>query len=166
VQAQLPVPAAATSVTSVTLTAPASVGTTAKWTPPAAEETVAVTAARASASASPGTSFSASIPVGTTVPLGPLPDLNGVSSSLIGASNAAGLFPAISPAPGSASPSPSAGVRPAKPRPSTESVAYSATLAPVLTAQVAGLVALGLALLLTVTRLSLRRRFRTRKQAR
>jgi hypothetical protein len=46
-------------------------------------------------------------------------------------------------------------------------VADSSALAlgkPVLTAQVAGLVALGMGILLTVTRLSLRKRFRSRKQ--
>jgi hypothetical protein len=93
---------------------------------------------------------------------GPLPDLNGVSSSLIGAGNAAGLFPAISPAAAATTtgPAPSPGVHAAGAKQSAESVAYSSTLAPVLTAQVAGLIALALALMLTVTRLSLRKRFR------
>ena len=45
--AQIPVADDASSVTSVTLTATASVTTTAKWTPPSAAETVAVTAAAA-----------------------------------------------------------------------------------------------------------------------
>jgi hypothetical protein len=157
--AQIPVAAGATSVSSVTLTATASIVTTAKWTPPAAHETVAVTAAPAA----PAAKSSGSTPAGTTVPLGPLPDLNGVSSSLIGAGNAAGLFPAISPA-ATTSPSPSPGVRAAAgSRRNTGSVAYSSTLAPVLTAQVVGLIALALALLLTVTRLSLRKRFRAPK---
>jgi hypothetical protein len=97
------------------------------------------------------------------VPLGPLPDLNGVSSSLIGAGNASGLFPAISPA-ATTRPSPSPGVRAAGSRRNAGSAAYSSTLAPVLTAQVAGLIALALALMLTVTRLSLRKRSRAPKQ--
>jgi hypothetical protein len=161
--AQIPVAAGATSVSSVTLTATAGIVTTAKWTLPAAHETVAVTAAPAAPAASsgaPGTTAA-----GTTVPLGPLPDLNGVSSSLIGAGNAASLFPAISPA-ATSQPSPSPGARAAGNRPSAESVAYSSTLGPVLTAQVAGLIALALALMLTVTRLSLRKRSRTPKEGR
>ena len=73
------------------------------------------------------------------------------------------MFPAITPA-ATTSPSPSPGVPAAGNRRTTESAAYSSTLAPVLTAQVAGLIALALALLLTVTRLSLRKRFRAPKQ--
>src|SRR6202035_4102916 len=55
-QAQIAVASNATSVSSVKLTATASVATTTKWTPPAAAETTAVTAvaaAKKSASASP-----------------------------------------------------------------------------------------------------------------
>jgi hypothetical protein len=55
-------------------------------------------------------------------------------------------------------------VRAAESRRSAESAAYSSTLAPVLTAQVAGLIALALALMLTVTRLSLRKRSRAPKR--
>jgi hypothetical protein len=160
--AQIPVADDASSVTAVKLTATASVTTTAKWTPPSAAETVAVTGA----AASPGGSPSASVPAvpGTTLPLGPVPNLNSVSSSLIGAGNASGLFPAISPG---ATPSPSPGNSTADGRRNAEPAAGSAAIAfvkPGLTGQVAGLIALLVAVLLTVTRLSLRRRFRSRKQ--
>jgi hypothetical protein len=160
-QVQIPVPASAASGSSVQLTATTSLVTTAKWIPLAADETVAVTATPAS----PASSSADPTPFGAEVTPGPLPDLNGVSSSLIGAGNAAGLFPAISPAAtSSTNPAPSPGVRAAGAKQSAESVAYSSTLAPVLTAQVAGLIALAVALMLTVTRLSLRRRFRAPKQ--
>src|SRR5439155_22862468 len=55
-KAQIPVAASATSVTSVKLTATASIVTTDKWTPPSAAETVAVTAAPASPATSPASS--------------------------------------------------------------------------------------------------------------
>jgi len=157
--AQIPVASDATSVSSVKLTATASITTSAKWAPPAAAETVAVTAA-----AAPGGSSSSAPPAapGTTLPLGPVPNLNSVSSSLIGAGNASELFPAISPG---ATPSPSPGNgtdrRNAAPVPGSSAIAF---VQPGLTGQVAGLIALAVAVLLTVTRLSLRRRFRSRKQ--
>jgi hypothetical protein len=159
--AQIPVADDASSVTAVKLTATASVTTTATWTPPSAAETVAVITA-----ASPAGSPSGDVPTapGTTLPLGPIPNLNSVSSSLIGAGNASGLFPAINPA---ATPSPSPGNGPSDARRNAEPAAGSAAIAfvkPGLTGQVAGLVALLVAVLLTVTRLSLRRRFRSRKQ--
>jgi len=155
--AQIPVAADATSVTSVKLTATASVTTSAKWTPPAASEAVAVTAASASSSS---TGTPAASPQ-TTVPLGPLPNLNGVSSQLIGAGNASGLFPAINPA--TPSPTPG-GPAPDKRRDAASGSSAIAFVQPGLTGQLAGLVALAVAVLLTVTRLSLRRRFRSRKQ--
>ena len=159
-KAQIPVAASASKVTSVKLTATALITTTEKWTPPSAAETVTVTAA--SASPSKSASSSAGVLPESTLPLGPIPNLNGVSSQLIGAGNAAGLFPAISP---SATPSPS----PGGPAPSGQRrpVAGSSAIAfvqPGLTGQVAGLIALAVAVLLTVTRLSLRKRFRSRKQ--
>jgi hypothetical protein len=163
-RAQIPVAAKASSVTSVKLTATASVTTAQKWAPPAATETVAVTAASASASSSPAAASSPGVSPGTTLPLGPVPDLNGISSQLIGAGDASGLFPAISP---SATPSPSpgsqaaAGQGKARPAPSSSAIAF---VQPGLTGQVAGLIALAVAVLLTVTRLSLRKRFRPRKQ--
>jgi len=159
-KAQIPVAASASKVTSVKLTATALITTTEKWTPPSAAETVAVTAA--SASPSKSATSSAGVLPESTLPLGPIPNLNGVSSQLIGAGNASGLFPAISP---SATPSPSPG-GPAPsgqptPVPGSSAIAF---VQPGLTGQVAGLVALAVAVLLTVARLSLRKRFRSRKQ--
>jgi hypothetical protein len=160
--AQIPVASDATSVSSVKLTATASITTSAKWTPPAAAVTVAVTAAAASGGGSPPSSSAPPAAPGTTLPLGPVPNLNSVSSSLIGAGNASDLFPAISPG---ATPSPSPGNgtdrRNAAPAPGSSAIAF---VQPGLTGQVAGLIALAVAVLLTVTRLSLRRRFRSRKQ--
>jgi hypothetical protein len=144
----------------VTLTAAASIATSAKWTPPAADETVAVTAA-VTASATP----SASAPAETPLPLGPIPALNGVSSSLIGAGNAVGLFPAIVPSSGSAATnSPRAQAQAQGTRHDAATAADSSALGPVLTAQVAGLIALALAIILTVTRLSLTKRLGFRKR--
>jgi hypothetical protein len=160
--AQIPVASDATSVSSVKLTATASITNSAKWTPPAAAVTVAVTAAAASGGGSPPSSSAPPAAPGTTLPLGPVPNLNSVSSSLIGAGNASGLFPAINPG---ATPSPSPGNgtdrRNAAPAPGSSAIAF---VQPGLTGQVAGLIALAVAVLLTVTRLSLRRRFRSRRQ--
>jgi hypothetical protein len=81
-----------------------------------------------------------------------------VSSSLIGAGDAAGLFPAIAP---SSTPSPAAGTHPdgnggnASPISNSYPLALGTTVVP---AQVAGLIALAVALLLTMTRLTARRR--------
>jgi hypothetical protein len=161
VHAQIPVASDATSVTSVKLTATASITTSAKWTPPTAAVTVAVTAAAASGGGSPTPSAPPAAP-GTTLPLGPVPNLNSVTSSLINAGNASELFPAINPG---ATPSPSPGNgtdrRNAAPAAGSSAIAF---VQPGLTGQVAGLIALAVAVLLTVTRLSLRRRFRSRKQ--
>ncbi len=164
-QAQIPVAAGATSATSVKLTAAASIVTSVKWTPPAAAETVAVTVA---ASASPAKSSAGTSSAGTLVepalPLGPIPNLNGVSSSLIGAGNASSLFPAINP---SATPSPSPETPPQAVKRNAEPVSESSALGlgqPGLTGQVAGLVALAFAIMLTVTRLSLRKRSRRPRQ--
>ncbi len=162
-KAQIPVAASATSVTSVKLTATATVVTTAKWKPPSAAETVAVTAASASPAKSASTS-SPGVPPETSLPLGPIPNLNGFASQLIRAGDASGLFPAINPL---ATPSPSPGGQApggqakGRPGPSSSAIAF---VQPGLTGQVAGLIALAVAVLLTVTRLSLRRRFRSRKQ--
>jgi hypothetical protein len=160
--AQIPVASDATTVTAVKLTATASVVTSVKWTPPSAAETVAVTAA---ASASPAKSSASGSSPETTLPLGPIPNLNGVSSSLIGAGDASSLFPAIVP---SATPNSSPGFQPQGGKQNAEPVSDSTALGfakPGLAGQVAGLIALALAIVLTVTRLSLRRRFRKpRKQ--
>jgi hypothetical protein len=133
--------------------------TTAKWTPPAAAETTAVTAAAKSpASASPSAAQHMVI-----LPLGPIPALNGEASLFIGAGNATNLFPTIAPSPGvSASPAVAA-AQPAKRDSAPAAEASPVSLGtPVFTAQVAGLIALGLAVMLTVTRLSVRRRSKPR----
>jgi hypothetical protein len=164
-RAQIPVAASATSVTSVKLTATASVVTTGKWTPPAAAETVTVTAASAAPASSPAAALPPGVSPGANLPLGPVPALNGVASRIIEAGNASGLFPAInpgdtpSPAPGSQA---AAGQGQDRPSPNSSAIAF---VKPGITGQVAGLIALAVAVLLTVTRLSLRRRFRPRKQA-
>jgi len=151
---QIAVASNATSVTSVKLTATASIASTAKWTPPAAAGTTAVTAAattHSSAAASPSVS---SFPL----PPGLIPNLNAEASLLIGAGNAARLFPAITP---SAGPSASQAADPQGGRQNGDPIANAGAVSSgqsVLTAQVAGLIALGLAIMLTVTRLSLRKR--------
>jgi hypothetical protein len=156
-KAQIAVASNASSVSSVKLTATASVTTTAKWTAPAADETTTVTAAAAAASA--GAKPDIVMPLGP-VPNLNVPDLNAEASLLIGAGNAAGLFPDITP---SATPSASAaGASPSASR-DTGPVAEAS---PVATAQVAGLIALGLAIMLTVTRLSVRKRPRPGKPGR
>jgi hypothetical protein len=99
------------------------------------------------------------------LPLGPIPALNGEASMFIGAGNAANLFPAIGPSPG-ASPGPGAAATATQPDkrntgPVSEASPVSAAT-PVFTAQVAGLIALGVAIMLTVTRLSVRRRSKPR----
>jgi len=157
--AQIAIPANATSVNSVKLTATASVVTTQKWTPPAAAETTTVTAAAKSAKAKATTKASPGATHVAVLPLGPIPALNGAAGMLIGAGNAAALFPTIGPSHG-ASPDPTA----AATQPSTKKTAPAADASPVslgtpvATAQVAGLIALGLAIMLTVTRLSVRKR--------
>jgi hypothetical protein len=112
--------------------------------------------AKVKAKASPAT------PNLAVLPLGPIPALNGQASLLIGAGNAAGLFPTINPSP-RASPGPTATAtgtaQPTERKAAPVSEASPVSLGtPVFTAQVAGLIALGLAIMLTVTRLSLRRR--------
>ena len=152
--AQIAVASNATSVTSVKLTATASIVSTVKWTPPAAAWTTSVTSAATthpSATASPGVSSFA-------LPPGLIPNLNGEASLLIGAGNAAKLFPAITP---SAGPSANQAAHPQGSTQNADPITNASTVssgAPLLTAQVAGLIALGLAIILTVTRLSLRKR--------
>ena len=155
--AQIAVASNATSVSSVKLPATASVVTTTKWTPPAAAETTAVTAASASAKSS--AKASPDVTHMAVLPLGPIPALNGEASVFIGAGNASGLFPTIAPSPG-ASRSPTVAVtQPARRNTAPVTAASPVSLGtPVFTAQVAGLIALGLAIMLTVTRLSVRKR--------
>lgn len=152
--AQIAVASNATSVASVKLTATASIVTTVKWTPPAAAGTTSVTSAATtdpSATASPSVS---SFPL----PPGLIPNLNAEGSLLIGAGNAATLFPAITPSAGSSA---SQAAHPQGGRENADPIDNATTISSgtqVLTAQVAGLIALGLAIMLTVTRLSVRRR--------
>ena len=167
-KAQIAVASDASSVSSVTLTATASVTTTAKWTPPAADESTTVTAATAAAKSKSKSKSSASASPDIVLPLGPIPnlnspDLNAEASLLIGAGNASGLFPAITP---SATPSTNPGGSSQPTRRNAEPISAASPVAlgsPVMTAQVTGLIALGLAILLTVTRLSVRRRPRSGK---
>ena len=159
--AQIPVASKAASVSSVKLTATASVVTTTKWTAPAAAETTTVAAAAAKSSGSPSPSPDQHTVV---LPLGPIPALNGEASLLIGAGNAANLFPTISPAPGASSSPTATATQPAK-QDSSGPVAEASPVSlgtPVFTAQVAGLIVLGVAIMLTVTRLSVRRRSKPR----
>ena len=161
--AQIPVAAGAISVSSVTLTATAtaSVVTTVKWTLPSAAQTVAVTSVSAAPAKSPASAAPAAV-----LPLGPLPDLNGVSSSLIGAGNVAGLFPAFSPSAGAPSPSPTAEAQGDGQNGNAAPVSDSLAAAPVFTAQIAGLIAVAVGILIMVTSLSLRRRLRSRNETR
>lgn len=161
--ASIALAADATSVSSVKLTATASVKTTVKWTPPAAAETIAVTSASASGSAS-ATESPAEDPVGVAslspLPLGSIANLNNVASQLIGAGNAAPLFPAITAATGSSA-SPSDQLQPGNAN--TDPVSGASPVSsdtPVSSVQVAGLIALGLAIMLIATRLAVRRRSR------
>jgi len=162
--AQIAVASNATSVGSVKLTATASVVTTAKWTPPAAAGTTAVTAASAkntkntkntknAAGASPDATHMA------VLPLGPIPALNGEASLLIKAGSAADLFPTVGPSPGTSRRPPVQQAQPGqrKAAPVSEASPVSDGT-PVFTAQVGGLIALGLAIMITVTRLSVRKR--------
>ncbi len=159
--AQVPVASGATAVKSVQLTATASVVTTTEWTPPTAAATIAVTTASTSPAKtqSPGTSTGSQLDI---LPLGPIPDLNGIANAIIGAGNASDLFPKIAPSP-AASPSPAATAHPKAHGGNAAPTANASALAlgtPVLTAQVIGLLALAFGIMLTVTRLSLRRRAR------
>jgi hypothetical protein len=93
------------------------------------------------------------------LPLGPVPALNGEASVFIGAGNAAGLFPTIAPSPGASRGPTGAAPQPTKRDSAPVAAASPVSLGtPVFTAQVAGLIALGVAIMLTVTRLSVRKR--------
>jgi hypothetical protein len=158
--AQIAVASNATSVSSVKLTATASVVTTTKWTPPAAAETTTVTAAAAKSSASASPSAAAHIAL---VPLGPIPALNGEASMFVQAGSAANLFPTVGPSPGASLGPTASAAQPTKRNTAPVSEASPVSLGtPVFTAQVAGLIALGVAIMLTVARLSVRRRSKPR----
>ena len=161
--AQIPVAASATSVTSVKLTATASIVTTAKWTPPSAAETVAVTAAAASPAKSAGRVVGRRL-AGDDAAARPDPEPQRRLQLAHRRRQRVRPVPRDQPV-GHAQPfagDPRAG-RQANAKPVSDSSAI-AFVQPGLTGQVAGLIALAVAVMLTVTRLSLRKRFRSRKQ--
>lgn len=165
-QAQVAVAANATSVGSVELTVTGSAtGLTKK---PAAAATITVTAQSATASASVGSTSAVAgtsaagaagqVPgtnVTSPLPVTSLPYLSSAApSTLSPGGNASGLFPTLNPSGGAAADQKAGVTR-------TRSVADEASLrsnASVMGAQLAGLIALSLAFILAVTRLSIRRR--------
>jgi hypothetical protein len=139
-EATLTVPANQTAVQTATLTVIGS----AAYLPqdPVASATVSLTAPTSPA---PATSAS-------PLAVGSLPDIPTPSTTLSPGGNAAGLFPTLQPSASGGSGGNSANVN---------KVANTSALpesAPVVGAQLAGLAALGLAFVLAVTRLSIRRR--------
>jgi hypothetical protein len=171
-QVQVPVAATATSVTQVSLKALALPATAKLAGPLAASETALVTAAPAKKTTTSPPATSSSTAKRETVPLGPvgagsfdvgqLPGLNGTGSSVVGVGNASGLFPQITP---SSAPSPAPGANGAR-KGNADPPAKLALLPlgmPVVTAQVIGLIALAVAFLLVLTRMSLRRFPRPRR---
>ena len=147
-RAQIAVAASATRVTSVRLTAIATAAHLPKN--PQASATVTVTAAPA---APAGLSTPATIT--SPLPVGNLPYLPSASPMLSPGGNAAGLFPVLTPA--ADPPSGQRGAQQGNTRPVADTSALPLG-APVVGAQLAGLGALGLAFVLVVARLSLRRR--------
>ena len=151
--AQIAVASSATSVKSVKLTATASIATTQGWKAPTVAETTAVTATSAHSRKPP---LLSPLPL-PELPLGPIPDLNGVGSTLIEAGNVTQLFPVITPSPVPIA-TPAAHPLPTEQR--TRPVPDSRALSPgspLLPATVVGLILLAMAIVLTTTRLSLRR---------
>jgi hypothetical protein len=167
-QAQLTTVAAST-VTSVRLTVTGSAANLSA--DPAASTTVAITApltpktsppAKASPTTAAPTKSSppplaapARETITSPLPVGGLPRIPAAGSSLNPGGDAAGLFPTLDPKPSSSSA--------AKAR--TRPVANTSALpegAPIVDGQLAGLAALALAFVLTVTRLSVRRRSRAK----
>lgn len=160
VEAEIAVASGATSVSSITLTAKAT-GTDVN-TDPAAAAQVSVTAASSSSQSSSSDDTSSALGDNGTLPLGDTsyPSLNGDGSSyLSNGGSASGLFPTINP---SSQPSPGSGSSGQAPaRQVAEPEADTTTLplgTPMVAAQAAGLIALLLACVLAVTRLSVRRR--------
>lgn len=150
-QATIAVAASATTVTSVRLTAVASVAGLTK--DPQVSATMSVTAASPAATNSADPSAPGSTTDVSPLTVGNLPYLPSASPVLSPGGNASGLFPAVTP---SADPS-TAKQDPEK----TQAIANTSALpqeAPVVGAQLAGLGVLALAFLLAVARLSLRRR--------
>jgi hypothetical protein len=149
-QAQLTVPVTAATVKSVSLTAIGSAASLA--TDPRASAAVAVTAP-----ATPNSTSSPQAPetVTSPLPVGSLPNIPATSPTLSPGGNAAGLFPTLAPKPTPTSTSIS--VQKAHGRPVADTTALPEG-APIVGAQIAGLGALALAVVLAVTRLSIRRR--------
>jgi hypothetical protein len=172
VLAKVTVPATATSVSSVKLTASLSAAHLTKTA--AAGVGVSVTAPATTSpptsSSPPGSNPGAPNPAGgpgggvgggvtSPLPLGSLPTIGGAgSTSLAPGGNASGLFPTVNssavptPAPNGSSP----GSREVAQRVANSNAMPIGT--PVIDAQLAGLAALGVAFMLAVTRLSVRRR--------
>ena len=159
--ASVTVPATATAVTSVRLTTTASAAGLS--TDPSAAVAVPVgsgtaTGTPASSTSGSGTGTSTGAGSSSTVsplPVGSLPTIGSgtATSSISPGGNAAGLFPTINP---SAVPAPAPGQgESARPVANTEALPIGT---PVIDAQLLGLGALGVAFLLAVTRLSVRRR--------
>jgi hypothetical protein len=167
-EAEVTVPTTATSVTSVRLTVVGSGKDVSKDAQ--ASVTVSVSAPAAPRSpGSPGTSSSApGISSGTaptptgevTSPLavGNLPSLNGTGSTLSPGGNASGLFPTLDPS--SSDSQPAVGEANASTRPMADVSALPGGTS-VMGAQIAGLIALAVAFILAVTRLSIRKRTAT-----
>ena len=158
--ASVAVPASAKDITSVKLTATESAADL--TTDPSASVTVPVTSGTASSgstanSSAAGTGTGSGANGSTVSPLtvGSLPTIggDGATSSISPGGNAAGLFPTINP---SQVPSPASGQgESARPVADSEALPIGT---PVIDAQLLGLGALGVAFLLAVTRLSVRRR--------
>jgi hypothetical protein len=152
-EAQIAVASTAKSVKSVKLTATASIVTAQSWKAPTVAETTAVTSVSARSRKPPRLN---PLPL-PELPLGPIPDLNGVGSTFIEAGNATQLFPVITPSP---VPSTTPVAHPPSTKPKTRPVSDSRALSPgspLLPARVAGLILLALGMVLSITRLTLRR---------
>ncbi|HEY7263263.1 MAG TPA: hypothetical protein VH589_17460 [Trebonia sp.] len=148
-QARVAVPATATSVTSVRLTAIA--GATNAVTGPKAAVTISVTAPGTAAVAAQVTPLGGGTGI-SPLPVGYLPYLKGTGATLSPGGNATGLFPAITPSayPSASSQSSAAGSPVAETFPLSKNES-------VMDAQIAGIAALALAIALTVTGLLFRR---------
>jgi hypothetical protein len=143
------VPASASSVTSVQLTATASAANLVR--DPTASATMQVTASSQPTLNLPGASTSTS-PLSASG----LPDVSGPAGRLSPGGNASGLFPALNPSP-SAGGSGSAVAQRTNAKPVADTSALSLGT-PEVGAQLAGLGALAVGFILAVTRLSVRKR--------
>jgi hypothetical protein len=146
--AQIAVAPGATSVKSVRLSATASIVATQQGKALTAAETTAVTSPQSRQAALPDP-----LPL-LPLPLGPIPELNGAAQVVVKAGNVTGLFPVITPSP---LPRPIVSAHPRAIRRRVGPVTDSRALPPrppILPAQVAGLIVLGLAIVITIRRLS------------